>query len=489
MTRFSSSDLRQLTSHGLSPQDVSRQREALRRPLPRLNLDRPCRDGDGLVRLSPREKSFSLTLADQARAQGRLMKFVPASGAGTRLFGPLKGSGATPDVAEIPPDLSRFLRHWPRSALAAFLHSPRLNALNPLEDLRSLLKKHPILETQPKAFFPVHRYGKKIRTLLEEQWVNTRAITDDAGRARVHFTVSSDQRPLFEAWGRREGKRLKERLKRRLVVSFSEQDPATDSLLFDEEGRPSRGPQGRLRFRPGGHGALLKNLQETGGDLVFIQNVDNVPREEFQSVVDDWRRVMVGWLIHHQRESARFVSLLREESGSKTLAVVEKWFCGGTAWKPPPRISLLKRRRLFLDRLSRPWRVCGMIPARGEPGGGPYWLKSPQGESGQLVETSELTTPGLRRMGALSTYFNPVDMVVGLRNPQGRSYDLTRYAATGYGWVVARLEGKERVRYVEKPGLWNGGMRGWNTLFIELPQEVFYPVKTVLDVNRRGHSS
>lgn len=338
------------------------------------------------------------------------------------------------------------------------------------------------LTRRPKALIPFHRGGRGTRTAFEEHlWEAVKA-----GIGKAHFTVPQEFLAEFRRLGKRCADQLHRRYGVRLRLSFSVQDPSTETLAWEEGSGWARQADGGLLFRPGGHGALLKNLQATKGDIVFIKNIDNVPRSSFQIEGNRWRKVLAGRLIDVQTEAGGWIRALRRKPPSiLSLEGAEKFVLKNLGMKSGGP-SLATRTAQALNILDRPWRVCGMVPNTGEPGGGPFWVKGKEGPARQILEGSQL---GKHRKKFLqsSTHFNPVDMVVGLKDWRRRPFDLARFADPSQVLVSTKVFQGRDIRTLEHPGLWNGGMARWNTLFVEIPASVFHPVKTIADLLRPGH--
>jgi hypothetical protein len=468
-TAFTDADRRQLAARGLTEQEARRQLELLDRPPRHARLVRPALVGDGIRRLEPAEAAELRAAHAEAALAGRCSKFVPASGAASRMFRDLhpfhRGPGRERSWLEIldaaqrgeagAAALARTLREIRRFAFHADLADHLRRHGEDLDGLARIGAFQPILDallgpeglsydSLPKGLLKFHRTAEGARTAFEEHLAEAARITADAeGVCRLHFTVPPADRQAFECLlGRVEG-RYAQRLGVRFEVGWSEQKPSTDTLAVDAEGRLVRDAEGRLRLRPGGHGALIDNLHALGGDVVFVKNIDNVQPERAQDAAALWRKSLAG------------------------LAVT-----------------------LARGQLDRPLRVCGVVPNTGEPGGGPFWVRGADGSvSLQIVESAEvdLDDAGQREIWRSSTHFNPVDIVCAVRDAAGRPFELKRFVDEDAAIVTSKTEGGREVRVLERPGLWNGAMAGWNTVFVELPIETFTPVKTVLDLLRPEH--
>lgn len=517
--QFTEQDRWQMAALGISEARVREQLAFFTRPRPALRLARPCTPGDGIRRLEPADHPRYLALQAEAARQGRFLKFVPASGAASRMFqAPLSY------LAELPPELLAGEGREgakcppPEGPVAAFCRSlsrfaffPELarcladRGLDP-EGLLAAGEYHCALfylltpaglnyAALPKGLLKFHRYGEECRTALEEHLVEAaHYVRDGNGRCRLHVTVLPEHRELFAALLREVLPRWEARLGCRFQVEFSSQSHATDTLAVDLDNRPFREADGRLHFRPGGHGALLNNLQECGGDLVYIKNIDNVVPDRLKEPTILWKRLMGGLLVELE---ARLHDLLRQlaagESDPGVLAQAAAFARQELSVFLPadfPGWPVARQREFLLAALNRPLRVCGVVKNEGEPGGAPFWVAEPDGRvTLQIVEGAQvdLGDPEQRAVWEAATHFNPVDLVVTLRDYQGRPFELSRFADPEAVFISRKSYNGRELKALELPGLWNGGMARWLTVFVEVPAITFNPVKTALDLLRPEH--
>jgi len=506
---FSRADLEQLSRRGLTLEEAYRQVALLSRPPGFAALDRHCAVGDGIELVDEREAARLGDLARAAAAAGRCMAFVPASGAASRMFKDLLGALARPVGAPgAEADATRsFLEGLSGFAFAGDLAAALAragqdaSALLARGDARTVLST--LLEPAglgyadcPKALLPFHRYGEERRTAFEEHLVEAAVLVSDAGgRCRAHFTVSAEHMDRFLALLELARPRLEARHGVSYEVEFSVQKPSTDTLALDPGGQPFHGADGSLLFRPAGHGALIANLAELGGDIVFIKNIDNVAVDPLKPATTAWSRVLIGRLAETQ--AAIFTLLARLEDPRDRAAADEALaFASAALHREPPRAAAPaspdSRRAAAVGLLARPLRVCGMVPNTGEPGGGPFWVRGRDRVlSLQLVETAQIdpAAEAQRSLHARSTHFNPVFMACALRDHRGGPFDLTRFVDPDAVIVTRKSHAGRELLNLERPGLWNGAMAGWNTLFVEVPLAVFNPVKTVNDLLRPEHQA
>lgn len=505
-------DREQLSGHGISPAELERQLALFRKPRQYARLVRPCTVGDGIRRIREDEADGFLSLHREAASQGRFEKFVPASGAATRMFRDLlvyqKGPRRDTDWPTVVEQahsgdpsalaLVRFMDELQRFAFWHELHA----TVGPVGDgefgpvLDALLEPEGLgYEKLPKGLLKFHSYPERPRTPFEEQWVEAGDYARaEGGLCRLHFTVSPEHLARFEALFREVHQFFESRFDLRFEVAYSVQKASTDTLAVDPDNQPFRDENGRLVFRPGGHGALIENLNDLGADLVYIKNIDNVQPDDRRPSISRWKRILGGYLVKLQRSAQEILHRLRGEVPPQDFLERALRFAGtrlqiqlnGRLDNRSPEA----RRRWLLDRLSRPIRVCGVVPNTGEPGGGPFWVRDRDGSvTLQIIETAQVdpNDADQRAILAGATHFNPVDLVCGLRDGDGRQYDLHRFIDHDAVIVTEKSHAGRDLKALERPGLWNGAMAGWNTVFVEIPLESFTPVKTVLDLLRPEH--
>jgi hypothetical protein len=511
--RLTREQAQQLARRGVSVEEALRQLDLLSRPGLSLTLDRPCTPGDGILRLDDAELPRLRALHAEAAAAGRFVKFVPASGAASRMFAALehflRGAGrglAWEDVlrraeggSSRAAELVAFVEGLRRLPFAADLDAEVRRRGGDLDRLAASGDFRPILRAlldadgldygrRPKGLLPFHRGADgAVRTALEEHFAEAaHHVRDGEGRCRMHFTVSPEHLGAFEDHVRAVAADHERRLGIRLHVEFSVQRPSTDTLALDGDG-PALDARGALRFRPGGHGALIENLDALRADLVFIKNVDNVQPDSRRAATLAWKPVLAGLLVELQREAHGHLGRLQRPGSRDDVRAAAEFLVqrlGAAA------IEGGDARRRILERLDRPMRVCGVVPVSGEPGGGPFWVRGRDGSvERQIVEAAQVdpSDAAQRRILEASTHFNPVDLVCAVRDREGRPRDLRGFVDRDAVIVSEKLEGGRKLRVLELPGLWNGGMGRWNTVFVEVPLATFSPVKTIADLLREEH--
>ncbi len=500
-SRLTGADLEQLAATGISSEEAERQLALLLGSGPSTRLDRPCVVGDGVEILGSERQEALLARGAAAMAAGRLSKFVPASGAASRMF--LDLQRAMDDGGDVLSAFVGDLEHYPfaedlRAVLTA--SGAGLDELVAGGSLSTVVGH--LLDARglgyaalPKALLKFHSYPDGARTAFEEHLVEAVGCARDAqGSCRLHFTVSEEHLTLFE--GALEGLRpeLLRRYQTRFEIGFSTQSPATDTLAVDPEDRPFRLSDGRLLLRPGGHGALIRNLAALDGDVVLIKNIDNVVPDRDKPLVYRWKQLLTGRLVELQERAFELLRAIEGGSPSDELLREGLRFLA-EGLHAPAAIELESadaraRSAYLVDRLDRPIRVCGVVRAEGEPGGGPFWVEGADGATTpQIVEQSQVdvSDPLQASILAAATHFNPVDVACGIRNHRGERYELERFIDPRAVFISRRsLDGRE-LKALERPGLWNGAMARWNTVFVEVPAATFAPVKTVFDLLRPAH--
>ncbi len=524
MTRsdfFGEEDLRQIADWGLTLEKVLSDIERCKKGFSVVRLQRPCTVGDGLTVLRGSELDRLSQVQAQAASAGRITKFVPASGAASRMFQLLLSlmdrlavlDGSQSEAAIDPTDRNhqmflQFIRNLKQFAFYDELRSvmtrdglqiEQVVAHKRYADLLTYLLTPTGLNyaNLPKGLIPFHRYADHSRTPLEEHLVEAVAYAQDQDRvARVHFTVPPEYQEAMRAHVETLRPRY-ERLGCRFIVTFSVQKPSTDTLAVDQWNEPFRDETGRLVFRPAGHGALLENLNDLQGDIIFIKNIDNLAVDRLKPETYLYKRALAGYLIELQNEIFHYLQALSHE---RHELVEERWlkevfaFARERLSLAPPadlaRKSQAERKAFLAGRLNRPLRVCGVVQNTGEPGGGPFWVRHPDNTlSLQIIEAAQvdMQTAEQRALWEAATHFNPVDLVCGVRDYRGRPFDLPRFSDPDTGFIAQKSKDGKVLRALELPGLWNGAMAHWNTAFVEVPLITFNPVKTVFDLLRDAH--
>jgi hypothetical protein len=507
---FTAEDLKQLEALDIEPAQAARQLDWLRSGQRDVKLERCCTVDDGITQLQPETHAYLNRAFDSAVAAGRLRRFVPASGAASRMFSPLhtesgvfdacRAVEATAEATQAELDLRRFLNE-----IESFAFYPDLNKAmaedgqdlqQALADrdlpliIRYLLEPCGLGYSQlPKGLLAFHAAVDGARTPFIEHLAEAALLNRLEGTVRLHFTVSAEHLELFKAQFAAWQKTLANAYGCLFELSYSTQKASTDTLALDAMDQPLRDSEGRLVLRPGGHGALIENLNDLAGDIVLIRNIDNVVPDVHKETNLSWAKLLIGYLVSLQEEQHALLKALHESPEDPMTRELVVCFLGDRLQRD---VSLVDDSQTLLDMLDRPVRVCGMVPNSGEPGGGPFWVRDKDGQvSRQIVEGAQIDTkdPGQAKILASSTHFNPVDMVCGISDWRGRPYDLDRFVDAEAVIITSKKKEGQELKVLELPGLWNGAMAGWHTLFVEIPPEAFNPVKTVFDLLRPAHQA
>ena len=506
MPLFNDKDLLQIRRHGVQLDEIQRQLRHFATPPRGIRLVRPARPGDGVLRIDEDRRPGLLQLYDDAARQGRFAKFVPASGAATRMFRALLAVLHGEDGPEDQAKCRHFVKHFDRFPFAPELRAScraagvDLEAIlaggDPRELLEVLLGSRGLdLGHTAKALIPFHHDAETSRSPLEEHLVEAaQHLLDTQGHCRVHFTIPQHQELTFREEFRAIEGRLEKRFGAVFDISWSVQSPVTDTIAAELSGEPFRLEDGSLVLRPGGHGALLTNLEQMQADLVFIRNIDNVLPESRRPEVLLWNRLLGGYLLEVEGLVVDILSRLEraEHTGPflrEALTQVAEKLGRREALALLDQHERVQQAWL-IDQLDRPLRVCGVVINSGEPGGGPFWVEEEDGkESLQIVEASQVDHDDPEQMAILrqSTHFNPVHLVCRLRSHRDQAYPLADFIDPGTVFISRKSLHGRPLLALEHPGLWNGAMARWNTLFVEIPASIFAPVKTVFDLLRPEH--
>ncbi len=508
----------EICTRGLDPATVRSQIETFRKGIKHQELARPCTLGDGIESVGDNLVTLS-SLFDEYCQDKNVIKFVPASGAASRMFKELQTVLArgevTKDELQAASDWGgkeeasalKFIESIKRFAfysdLASSLESEGINIETLLREGRfkeiishTLEKPGLNYSNLPKGIIKFHLYGNYPRTAFEEHLVEAAHYSaGEGGIARLHFTLSPEHEDEVKSLILRT-KALYESEGMSIEVTYSVQKPSTDTIAVDMENRPFIESEGRVLFRPGGHGALIENLNDLECDMVFIKNIDNVVPDRIKEETYSYKKALGGYLIELEK---RVFGLLREldrgyEEKEVNDALSELSGMGLLIKLPEYLADATETEKAMYTRarLMSPIRVCGVVRNQGEPGGGPFWVRGLDGTlSKQIVESSQVDmgNPTQKAIWQSSTHFNPVDLVCSVRDYEGNAFDLTQYIDRDAGFISHKSSGGRELKALELPGLWNGAMAYWNTVFVEVPLITFNPVKTVFDLLRPEHQN
>ncbi len=475
---FRQEEITQIEAHGLSVQAVEKQIENFRNGFPSLPVVRAAAGGDGVKQLDAESVAEREAYYNDNLKNVKTIKFVPASGAATRMFKELfeyvNDDKRTAGIDKLITNLEKFA-FFPE--LAKYL----VPQIDDKDVVRNIIIDGLEYGAKPKGLVTFHAYKEGARKPVEEHLVEAALYASSNGEANIHFTVSPEHQEGFEALLAERQSYYEQKFNIKYNVSFSIQSPATDTIAVNPDNTPFRTDDGKLLFRPAGHGALITNLDKLDADIIFVKNIDNVTTDERKPDTVTYKKVLAGELLRLQ---SRAFELLRAlNNGSDVVAEAAEFINNDLCCKLPENPS----RELIVATLDRPIRVCGMVKNEGEPGGGPFWVRDDQGrEQLQIAESSQIAKEDMHLMKE-ATHFNPVDLVCGVKRYDGTKYDLTQYTDPKTGFISSKSAGGRELRAQELPGLWNGAMANWNTVFVEVPISTFSPVKVVQDLLRPEH--
>jgi hypothetical protein len=501
------SDKNLLAEKGIEEKQLYSQLDNFKNGFPFLDLAAAASVEKGIKVLSPDEESEYSDAWDMYKASPskKIVKFVPASGAASRMFKDLFEFLDAPYDAPASDFEKKFFNELEKFAFYRDLNAVCLK--NERQDIKGLLSEgnykavvDNLLNEKglnygnlPKGLLKFHKYGDASRTPVEEHLMEGFLYArNDQGEVNLHFTISPEHRTLFENLVKGKKPGFEDNFHTLYNISFSEQKPSTDTIAVDSNNEPFR-EDGKLLFRPGGHGALIENLNNIDADIVFVKNVDNTVPDKYKDTETKYKKILAGVLVDIQRNIFDYLKLI--DSGKYTHDELIKilHFLQKDLTIKNPDTKLLEDAELVLylkRKLDRPIRVCGMVRNVGEPGGGPFLAINADGTiSPQILESSQIdmSDPGKKEMFKSGTHFNPVDLVCGIKDYRGRHFNLKDYVDNNTGFISIKSKNGKELKALELPGLWNGAMSDWNTIFVEVPIETFNPVKTINDLLRACH--
>lgn len=500
------SDLDTLHERGSSEMQVMQQLQSFAKGFPFLHIISPAAPDQGIVVLAPNELDpYLVAWNNYLNTTASILKFVPASGAASRMFKDLFEYLESETTAPASVGVQQFFDRLNDFAFFDILNKSCLK--NTGKDCRSLIennrhkdivdnllsKKGLNYGALPKGLLQFHRYDDHHRTPVQEHLSEGAQYAQNKEQVvNIHFTVSTEHRALFEQHIMEVQPAFEKATGVSFRINFSEQKPSTDTIAADENNHPFR-ENGKLVFRPGGHGALIENLNDLDADIIFIKNIDNVVPDHLKEITITYKKVIAGILVSLQERSFAFLREMEEGQLPESRLWQIADFCEHALNNIHPGIAEMTPEELqiyLMQKVNRPIRVCGMVKNTGEPGGGPFLTVNADGTiSPQILESSQinLSDPIEKQKMMQSTHFNPVDLVCGVKNYRGEAFDLLQFVDPQTGFISIKSKGGKELKALELPGLWNGAMADWNTIFVEVPVETFNPVKTVNDLLRPQH--
>lgn len=488
---LSEQDIAQIEKRGSTIENVSQQIDNFKTGFPFLNVIEAATLENGIIALGDTALEGYISFFDELALKKKLLKFVPASGAASRMF---KSLYAAKDEGKSDASVEEF-----QSRIKEFAFYNSLQKVKKGETHADILKA--LLEEDgldygnlPKGLLEFHLYGDTTRTAVEEHMIEGALYANNKGKVKLHFTVSPEHKRKFKALISEVQPKYEKEYNVKFVLSFSEQKASTDTIAVDLNNEPFRNDDGSVLFRPAGHGALLENLNEQDADIVFIKNIDNVVPDHIKEETIKYKKALAGLLLSYQKQVFTLLRRLDKPEPSpymvnKCLRYIKTTLCvvppkGIRNWPFEDKLNYAKTK------LSRPFRICGMVKNVGEPGGGPFWAKNEDGSvSLQVVESAQINMSDKKQKTIFetATHFNPVDLICSFKDYKKQPFNLLEFRDPKTGFITEKSMSGKSLKAQELPGLWNGSMANWNTLFVEVPLITFNPVKTVNDLLRTEH--
>jgi hypothetical protein len=495
-----------LHKKGISEQQISEQLERFKKGFPFLRIEKPATAGDGIEVIDNTDINFYLDEWDNYLSEDvDIVKFVPASGAASRMFKDLfefydadYNEPQKPFEQKFFNEIKKFAFYNALNDMCFENNKKHIDELIAEGDYKNIVANLLFEDglnygALPKGLLLFHSYGNTARTPMEEHLVEGALYAKSkSNKVNMHFTVSAEHLKLFEALQKEKQSIYEEKFGVKYNISFSEQKPSTDTIAADSENKPFR-ENGKLVFRPGGHGALIQNLNDIDADIIFIKNIDNVVPDSLKDVTVKYKKLLAGILVNIQNQIFNYLEILEggeltddelDEIVDFTEEVLNIQNDSLEGLDLPEIIDYL------YSKLNRPTRVCGMVKNEGEPGGGPFFTENEDGTvSLQILESSQIdvSKPEEKKLMEQSTHFNPVDLVCAVKDFKGKKFNLPEFVDQNTGFISLKSKNGKELKALELPGLWNGAMSDWNTVFVEVPIQTFNPVKTVNDLLRVEH--
>ena len=471
---FSDKDIQQITNHGLSIENVQQQIKDFESGFPFIDIVKPATLADGVIQYNDDMCEKFTNIYDEYAKSHKIVKFVPASGAATRMFKDLF------DFLTTGNENSATLKTVNNITKFAFwdeLKTYLSNNYTPTDIVKNILTESGLnYGNQPKGLILFHKYPDCVRTAVEEHLIEGAKYAKSGDSVYIHFTISPEHRNGFEKLLNRVLPKYESTYDVKYNISMSEQKKSTDTIAVNMDNTPFRNDDDSLLFRPAGHGALIENLNDIDGDLIFIKNIDNVTNDALRDDTIKHKKMLAGILVSIQ---SQIFNLMNETDANK----LHDFITNNLGIKLNKKLSVDEYKNI----LNRPLRVCGVVKNTGEPGGGPFWVRDKDGNiTLQIVESSQIA-PESKDIMKQSEYFNPVDLVCAPKDHNGNKFDLNKYIDKDTGFISEKSKNGKTLRAMERPGLWNGAMANWNTVFVAVPITTFNPVKTVTDLLNNAH--
>lgn len=500
---FNNNDLKQLKTLKMSEVSVENQIKHFINGFPWIKIIAPATKEKGINTLSDNEKQRLISYYDKAKINGKT-KFVPASGAASRMFKDMFNAlselehGIKPEKNSPADVLISNIKHFAFYNENLF-YSKSENPEYQINILSKLLTDKGLnYGSKPKGVLDFHRYSNgEVRTAIAEHLIEAQDyMRNTDGTAHLVITISPEHKELFESAINRVKSEFEKRYNVKYIINLTYQDSKTDTIAVDLDNKPFRTETGTLLFRPAGHGALIYNLNNIDDELVCIKNIDNVANERMLPITSEYKKVLLGKCLDIRDKIFYFLNELDRSNSLPSkenidlYTEIESFLDKVLCIKLPPQTNLAVKADMLRKKLNRPIRVCGMVKNQGEPGGGPFIVMEKDGATGlQILESSQINSsePEIMNILSKSTHFNPVDIVCYLKDYKGNKFNLIDFVDNEAGFISKKSYKGQTLKALELPGLWNGAMSNWNTVFVEVPLETFNPVKTVLDLLHSAH--
>lgn len=511
---FSEKDKEQIQELGLTIEKVNRQISLFKQGIPFIQLLVAATVDKGILKLSQDQIKAVISSFESRKDGIDIVSFIPASGAATRMFKFLFTF-----LKEYNPDkesINSYINKNKVKELSVFLvgleklpffeevvtkvHKliPNFNELSydmqRYEFIRTMLDEDRLnYASYPKGLLPFHRYKNYTATAFEEHLFEAALYASSNGIANLHYTISEKHNHKFDEEFKYIEEDVEEKTNTKFNISFSYQKHATDTIAVDKNNEPFREQDGRLMFRPSGHGALIENLNDIDAEIIFIKNIDNVVVNKYRDDVAGYKKLLGGILLEIREKAFKYEKLLESRLTEKQLHKIATFLTKEMnvfLEDEFDKLSVHEKTVILKSKLHRPIRVCGMVKNEGEPGGGPFWVMDSDGNKAlQIVESAQIDVEDKSQKEILenATHFNPVDLVCSVKNYKGEKYDLTKFIDHNTAFITMKTKTGKDVKALERPGLWNGSMALWNTIFVEVPLLTFNPVKTVNDLLKARH--
>ncbi|MBU2525797.1 MAG: DUF4301 family protein [Bacteroidetes bacterium] len=511
---LSKADILQMESHGISLEQMKQQFLFFERGQRFAQLEKPAKVADGIVQFDSEQEHMYAGYFDSHKSHFTLRKFIPASGAATRMFKFLNEFLLAYDAEN--QSINAYINYNKAKALQTFLvgmeklpffkkidaylreNNQDFDKLSKDQKnilfIKTMLYQEPFAyKNKPKALIPFHAYKNRLTTPFEAHLLEAVSYATNHRVAHLHFTISEEHIEGFKSLSAARTPVVSKKSDVKFQIDYSYQKSKTDTITVDLQNNLFRDPHGALVFRPGGHGALIENLNDITEDFIFIKNIDNIVVQSMQEEVCFYKKMLAGYAFSVQKHIFEWIKKLDENEVDEHVlqTFLKKLLC----IKLPENFdtyNVSDRLLFYRNKLHRPLRICGMVRNEGEPGGGPFWVRSTSGDvSLQIVESAQVNLDDTHQEEILksSTHFNPVDLVCAVYDYKGRKFDLRAFVDRDAVFISQKSYNGLPVRALELPGLWNGGMANWNTVFVEVPLITFNPVKTVNDLFKPAHQA